>query len=171
MILASGGAVNLSGVAISGGTLKSTAGGLITAHSNGDVVRSVTIAASSLIEVVSQGTLTLNGGTLGTGAIIETLTGGTAIMSGAVTNGGTLFASASGSLVEIASGAVVNGGVALIGDGIINIAGSSGGHGRLYIASARPVSIRVLAVCARHNDSAGFLAGNRRHQPSLTSQS
>jgi hypothetical protein len=104
VILASGGAVNLSGVAISGGTLKSTAGGLITAHSNGDVVRSVTIAASSLIEVVSQGTLTLNGGTLGTGASIETLTGGTAIMSGAVTNGGTLFASASGNLVEIASG-------------------------------------------------------------------
>ena len=31
-----------------------------------------------------------------------------------------------------------------------------------------PVSIRVLAVCARHNDSAGFLAGKRRHQPSLT---
>ena len=34
-----------------------------------------------------------------------------------------------------------------------------------------PVSIRVLAVCARHNNSAGFLAGKRRHQPSLTSQS
>jgi hypothetical protein len=59
-------------------------------------------------------------------------------MSRAVTNGGKAFASASGSLAEIARGAVVNGGVALIGDGIINIAGSSGGHGRLYIAAARP---------------------------------
>jgi hypothetical protein len=52
--------------------------------------------------------------------------GGTAIVSGTVTNGGTLFASAAGDLVEIASGAVVNGGVALIGNGIVDIAGSSG---------------------------------------------
>src|SRR5262249_29519676 len=49
-----------------------------------------------------------------------------AIISGTVTNGGTLFASSSGSLIEIASGAVVNGGLALIGDGIVEIAGSSG---------------------------------------------
>ena len=47
-------------------------------------------------------------------------------MSGTVTNGGTLFASATGDLIEIASGAVVNGGVALIGDGIVEFAGSSG---------------------------------------------
>ena len=47
-------------------------------------------------------------------------------MSGTVTNGGTLFASAAGDLIEIASGAVVNGGVAQIGNGIVDIAGSSG---------------------------------------------
>jgi hypothetical protein len=41
-------------------------------------------------------------------------------------NGGTLFANFTGSLVEIASGAVVNGGLALIGKGIADIAGSSG---------------------------------------------
>jgi hypothetical protein len=69
--------------------------------------------------------LTVSGGTIGAGAVIET-NGGTAIMSGTVTNGGTLFASAAGSVVEIASGAVVNGGVALIGDGVVDIAGSSG---------------------------------------------
>jgi hypothetical protein len=69
--------------------------------------------------------LTLKGGTVGAGAIIET-SGGTAIVSGTVTNGGTLFASGLGSLIQIESGAVVNGGVALIGNGIVEIAGSSG---------------------------------------------
>ena len=45
---------------------------------------------------------------------------------GTVTNGGTLFANSAGDQVAIAIGAVVNGGVALIGDGIVDIAGSSG---------------------------------------------
>jgi filamentous hemagglutinin len=81
---------------------------------------------SSLIEAGIGAVLRVSGGTIGAGAIVETLTNGTAIVSGTVTNGGTLFASAAGSLVEIASGAVVNGGVALIGDGVVDIAGSSG---------------------------------------------
>ena len=71
--------------------------------------------------------------------------GGTAIVSGTVTNGGTLFASAVGDLVEIASGAVVNGGVARVGDGVVDIAGSSGesvkflsnGSGGLEIADTQ----------------------------------
>jgi hypothetical protein len=69
--------------------------------------------------------LTLKSGTIGAGAIIET-SGGTAIVSGTVTNGGTLFASAAGDLIEIVSGAVVNGGVAEVGDGLVKILGSSG---------------------------------------------
>ena len=85
----------------------------------------VTIAASSFLVDINDSILTLKGGTIGAGAIIET-SGGTAIVSGTVSNGGTLFASAAGDLIEIASGAVVNGGVALIGNGIVEIAGSSG---------------------------------------------
>ena len=85
----------------------------------------VTIAASSFLIDINDSILTLKSGTIGAGAIIET-SGGTAIVSGTVTNGGTLFASAAGDLIEIASGAVVNGGVALIGNGKVEIAGSSG---------------------------------------------
>jgi len=45
--------------------------------------------------------------------------GGTAIVSGGtVRNSGTLFASGSGSLLEIANGAVVNGGTAEVGNGM-----------------------------------------------------
>ena len=47
------------------------------------------------------------------------------VVSGTVTNGGTLFASGSGSLVEIASGAVVNGGIAEVGNGIVEIKSGS----------------------------------------------
>ena len=109
---------------ISGGTLKSSAGGQITAFDS-STLSGVTIAASSFLIDINDSILTLKGGTIGAGAIIET-SGGTAIVSGTVTNGGTLFASAAGDLIEIASGAVVNGGVAQIGNGIVDIAGSSG---------------------------------------------
>ena len=125
LILASGSGAQVSlGLAtISGGTLKTSAGGQITAFED-DTLAGVTVAAASLIDVVSS-TLTLKGGMIGAGALVETLSGGTAVVTGAVTNGGTLFASSSGSLVEIASGAVVNGGVAEVGDGLVAILGSS----------------------------------------------
>lgn len=58
-------------------------------------------------------------------------------ISGTVTNGGTLFAAGVGDLVEIASGAVVNGGLALIGNGIVDIAGSSG-EGVRFLALRAP---------------------------------
>ena len=126
LILASGNGAQISlvDVTISGGTLKSSAGGQITAFDS-STLSGVTIAASSFLIDINDSILTLKGGTIGAGAIIET-SGGTAIVSGTVTNGGTLFASAAGDLIEIASGAVVNGGVALIGNGIVDIAGSSG---------------------------------------------
>jgi hypothetical protein len=128
LILASGSGaqVQLDGETIKGGTLKSSAGGEIEIVSLNSL-SNVTIAASSFVEMDHTGVLTINGGTIGAAAVIETpVNGGAAIVSGTVTNGGTLFASAAGSLVEIASGAVVNGGVALIGDGTVEIAGSSG---------------------------------------------
>ncbi len=63
----------------------------------------------------------------------ETLSGGTALLSGTVTNSGTLLASASHSLVEITSGAVVNGGVLEVGNGIVDI--QSGGSANVTFLS------------------------------------
>jgi hypothetical protein len=144
LILASGKAaeVELSDVTVSGGTLKTSAGGQITAF-GANTLSGVTLAASSLIEVTNDGSLTLEGGTIGAGAVIETNTADV-FVSGAVSNGGTLFARALGDLVEIASGAVVDGGVALIGNGIVdvlaggsaNVAFLSTGSGGLEIADA-----------------------------------
>ena len=152
----SGAQVQLNTVTISGGTLKTSGGGRITAF-NSNTLSNVTIAASSfLIDINGLGDsiLTLKSGTIGAGAVIET-SGGTAIVSGTVTNGGTLFASAAGDLIEIASGAVVNGGVALIGNGVVDIAGSSGesvrflsnGNGGLKIADAAATPAPSAAGC------------------------
>ncbi len=57
--------------------------------------------------------------------MIETASGGTAIVSGSLVNSGTLFASASGGLVEIAGGAVVSGGVVEVGNGIVDVLSGS----------------------------------------------
>jgi hypothetical protein len=70
------------------------------------------------------------------------LSGSTALLAGKVTNGGTLFASGSGSLIKIVNGAVVHGGVAEVGNGLVAILGSSSenvsflsnGNGGLAIA-------------------------------------
>ena len=70
-------------------------------------------------------TLTLSGGTIGARAVVETFTGGTVSITGIVKNFGTLFASGSISVIQIVSGAVVTGGLAKIGDGIVSIAASS----------------------------------------------
>jgi hypothetical protein len=52
-------------------------------------------------------------------------------VNGIVTNSGTLFASGSGSVLEIANGAVVNGGVAKVGNGIVDIQGRKQREGHL----------------------------------------
>ncbi len=141
LILASGNGaqVELNNETISGGTLKTSAGGTIAAQ--GATLTSLTVASASLIEVNSN--VSLSGGTIGAGAVVEANSGGTAFIFGTVTNGGTLFAISSGGEVAITVGAVVNGGVALIGRGIVDIAGSSGesvkflssGDGGLEIAN------------------------------------
>jgi hypothetical protein len=139
LILASGNGaqVDLDNETISGGTLKTSAGGTIAAQFG--TLSGVTIAPSSLIEVNGS----FSGGTIGAGAVVET-GGGTALFFGTVSNGGTLFAKSASDGVVITPGAVVNGGVALIGDGIVDIAGSgsesvrflSNGNGGLEIADA-----------------------------------
>ena len=125
MILASKGDVNVVDATISGGTLRTSSGGIITVSGAGNLIKGAIVAADALVEVASGGTLTLSGGTISVGAIVETLSSGTVLVSGTVTNGGTLFASGSGSLVEIASGAVVNGGIAEVGNGIVEIKSGS----------------------------------------------
>lgn len=83
------------------------------------------LADSGTIEVAASATLTLDGVTIfGAGALLETSPGGTAIVSGVV-SGGTLLANGSGSLIDITAGAVVSGGIAEVGDGIVEIAGAS----------------------------------------------
>jgi hypothetical protein len=127
----------------SGGQLNVSAGGTvhdIAVFSGGGLNVAGTITSD--VTVFSGGTLTLNGGKVGVGALVETASGGTAIVSGTVINSGTLFASGSGSLLELASGAVVSGGIAKVGNGIVNIQGASsenvafqaGGSGGLELA-------------------------------------
>ena len=80
---------------ISGGTLKTSAGGTIAARFG--TLSGVTIAPSSLIEVTN---VTLSGGTIGAGAVVET-NGGAVFVGGTVSNGGTLFANSAGDEVAI----------------------------------------------------------------------
>jgi autotransporter passenger strand-loop-strand repeat protein/T5SS/PEP-CTERM-associated repeat protein len=121
-----GAQVQLDNAIASGGTLSAGSGAVIaTTALSVDSIVGATIAGSSLVEVASGSTLTLSGGTVRLGAVVETLSGGTAMVSGSVSNSGTLFASGSGSMVEIASGAVISGGVAEVGNGIVDIEGGS----------------------------------------------
>ena len=123
----SGARVDFNNATVLGGKLQTSGADAVIETQDGstDVLSGCTIATASLLEVTSDATLTLSGGTIGVGAVVETLTGGTAVVTGTVTNGGTLFASGSGSLIEIVSGAVVNGGVAEVGDGLVAFLGSS----------------------------------------------
>ena len=136
----------LGGVTITGPGKLSTSGGsalIETVSGTTDAIKGGTLVSGSLLEVVSASTLTLSGGTLGVGAIVDAASGGTAIVSGTLTNGGTLFADGAGSLIDIVG--VVNGGVVQVGDGIVEIAGSSAenvkflsaGTGRLEIADTQ----------------------------------
>jgi hypothetical protein len=123
---------------VSGGTLKAT-GPFAFISAYDDTFTSVTIASGTLVATYDG--LTIDDGTIGSGATVADVSG-TVTVEGTVTNSGTLFASGSGSLVDIVSGAVVNGGVAEVGDGIVEIDGSSsenvtfytGGTGGLELA-------------------------------------
>jgi autotransporter passenger strand-loop-strand repeat protein len=103
-----------SQVVEAGGTASNTtvsSGGELLVSSGG-IATNATIDAGAMAVIAS-------------GGILETTIGGTAIISGTVNNSGVLFASGSGSLLEIASGGVVNGGVAKVGNGIVDIEGAS----------------------------------------------
>jgi hypothetical protein len=93
-----------------------------TVSGTADAMKGETLVSGALLEIVSSSTLTLSAGSLGASALAETASGGTAIVSSTLNNGGTLFASGAGSLVDIVG--VVNRGIAEVGDGIIESAGS-----------------------------------------------
>jgi hypothetical protein len=129
LILASGIAakVRFDGPVISAGTLKTSGFNAAIAVEEASVIKGATIAPKALVEAIDGAVLTMSGGAMGAGAIVKATSGSTVIVSGTVANsGGTLFASDSGSRVQIASGAVVHGGVAEVGNGVVEIAGSSG---------------------------------------------
>ncbi len=117
----------------SGGT---NSGG--TVASGGKLVVYGTDSGTTIVS----GTMTVSGGTIGSGAIVETASGGTVSATGTVTNSGTLFASGAGSTVDIIG--VVNGGSAEVGNGIVDIKASSsenvsfrsGGSGGLQLDHA-----------------------------------
>ena len=117
----------------SGGTASDTtvaSGGVLIVLKGGAAI-DTTINSGGTAIVSSGGTFAVqaiaaNSGTLINSGIVIIASGGTAIMNGSVRNSGTLFASGSSSLLEIVSGAVVSGGVAKVGNGIVEIQGASG---------------------------------------------
>ncbi len=95
--------------------------------------------------IFTSGGTDLGVSSIASGGLLETLIGGTAIVSGVVANSGTLFASGAHSLIDIVGGATVTGGgIAKIGNGVLDIEGSddqsvvflAGGTGTLIIADA-----------------------------------
>jgi hypothetical protein len=117
--------VALSDVAVSGGTLKTSAGGDITFFGAGNLLKGAAIGSGATVSVATGAALTLSGGTISSGATLDVASGGTVVVSGTTANSGTLYASGSGSVIEIAGGAVVNGGTTEVGDGKVEIAGAS----------------------------------------------
>jgi hypothetical protein len=115
-VVASGGKaeVILNDSTISGGILRTSGASAMILTDNftsNNAIIGARIAAKSLIEAVSA-TLTVSGGTMSADAIVEAASNGTVVVSGTLVNsGGTVFASGVGGVVEIVSGAVVNGGI------------------------------------------------------------
>jgi hypothetical protein len=156
-VVASGGKaeVILSDSTILGGILRTSGGGamIVTDGFTSDAIIGARIAAKSLIEAVNNATLTVSGGTMSAGAVIEAASNGTVVVSGTLVNsGGTVFASGVGGLVEIVSGAVVNGGIVEVGSGTVDI--HSGGTANVvFLATA---SGGVLAIEDSQNDPTAF---------------
>jgi autotransporter passenger strand-loop-strand repeat protein len=112
---------------------------------SGGTDRAATVDSGGKLTVLSGGTAidtTIASGSTATvmaGGILAADAGGTAVVSGTVANAGKLLASAVGGLIDIVG--VVNGGVTVIGNGTVEIAGSSSenvsflsnGHGVLKL--------------------------------------
>jgi trimeric autotransporter adhesin len=147
VLLASGGGqIVLSEGTIIGGTVGAVGGGAaIVVSGNLNTILTAAIAGSSLVEVVSSGSLLLVGGSIGSGATVELLSGGSATMGAVIAaSGGTVFASGASSFLQLTSGTVIKGGIVEVGDGIVdvlsggtaNVAFFSAGTGGLEIADS-----------------------------------
>ena len=96
---------------------------------SGGTDRAATVNSSGKLTVLSGGTAidtTIASGSTATvmaGGILAADAGGTAVVSGTVVNSGKLLASAAGGLIDIVG--VVSGGVTVIGNGKVEIAGAS----------------------------------------------
>ena len=138
-------------VQIFGGTVSNTSNGVVLASGSHaivylqDTIVGGTLKTSAGGQILVTENSVLSGVTIGLGTVLDVADNETLTLSGTIKNSGTLFADGAGSEVDIVSGAVVNGGVAEIGDGIVEIAGSSGesvrflstGSGGLEIADTQ----------------------------------
>jgi autotransporter passenger strand-loop-strand repeat protein len=156
-VVASGGKaeVILNDSTISGGILRTSGASAMILTDNftsNNAIIGARIAAKSLIEAVSA-TLTVSGGTMSADAIVEAASNGTVVVSGTLVNsGGTVFASGVGGVVEIVSGAVVDGGIVEVGSGTVDI--HSGGTANVvFLANA---SGGVLVIEDSQNNSSAF---------------
>src|SRR4029077_1348136 len=108
-----------------------------------DGVASATTILASGTEIIASGGIELGVESIASGGLLETAAGGTAIVSGTVTNSGTLFASGAHSLIDIVGGAIVTGGgIARIGNGIIDI--ESAGDNQNVVFQSGGLEIGVL---------------------------
>ena len=144
-IKAIGGTIELDNATVSAGYLRSLGSNALietTADSLDTIKAGATIVSASVVDVASGSTLTLRGDTIGSGALVDVMSGGTAVVNGTVTSLGTLFAGDVGSTVDIIG--VLNGGLAEVGSGIVDITNlsseavlfQSGGTGGLLLADA-----------------------------------
>jgi autotransporter passenger strand-loop-strand repeat protein len=149
----SGAQVELDGAVVSGGKLQTIGTNAVieSVNDSTNAISGGTLMSSSTIEVTSGSLLTLSGGTIAARATIETLSSGSAIVSGTVINSGTLFASGSGSLLQIASGGVVSAGAVEVGNGVVevqsggtaNVTFSAGSSGGLELDGTGAIAVRI----------------------------
>jgi hypothetical protein len=157
------GAMIVSGsvvAAVSGSTL-TLSGGTIGAGATVSATSGSTAIVSGL--VTDAGALAWSGTTsIGASATLETLAGGTALFAGAVANSGALFASGAHGLVEILSGAVVTGGgIAKVGNGVVDIAASGFAEDVVFLSGGPVGSRSPTSRATRQPLPATFLASAR----------
>jgi hypothetical protein len=146
--------------AVSGSTL-TLSGGTIGAGATVSATSGSTAIVSGL--VTDAGALAWSGTTsIGASATLETLAGGTALFAGAVANSGALFASGAHGLVEILSGAVVTGGgIAKVGNGVVDIAASGFAEDVVFLSGGPVGSRSPTSRATRQPLPATFLASAR----------
>jgi hypothetical protein len=114
--------LELDGVAISGGKLQTsgTSALIETVSGTADAINGATIVSRSLVAVTDASTLTLSGGTVGSGAAISARSGSTAVVRGLVTDAGTLTLNGVTSVGASATLEMLAGGTAMLTGAVAN---------------------------------------------------